>query len=183
MNKFLILLLSISMLAFFGCSDDDKVNEFDELVEYLEGSDANYEGWVNNMSGWIVNYSDISGSLGDYLLVDLRSSTDFAGNHLEGAVNTPLADILDAVEGETGKILCVCYSGQTAAYAHMLLRMKGYEAYSLKWGMSIVDASLDKWTVKCNDDFYGTANWVLHRFYQSLIILILVKAMLLLTIF
>lgn len=159
MNKFLILLLSISMLAFFGCSEDD-VDEFKELAKYIENGDPDFEGWANTLSGWIVDYSTVSDNLNDYLIVDLRTATDYTGNHLEGAENTSLTDILDTVDGETGKILCVCYTGQTAAYAHMLLRMKGYEAYSLKWGMSGVDASLDGWTSHCSDQYYGTANWV-----------------------
>jgi rhodanese-related sulfurtransferase len=162
MNKFLILLLSLSMVFFFGCSEDDDVDEFKELVSHLEDTDADYQGWVNNLSGWVVTYASVENDLTDYLILDLRSSTDFAASPgpITGAVNTSLADILDAVEGESGKILTVCYTGQTSAYAHMLLRMKGYEAYSLKWGMSGVYAELDKWTAKCSDEYYGTSNWV-----------------------
>ncbi len=160
MNKVLILLLSLSLIFFFGCSEDDDVNEFDELIEYLEGGDVDYEGWVNNLSGWILDYNTISENLEDYLIVDLRNEDAYNTLHLDNAVRTSLPDILDVVDGETGKILCVCYSGQTAAYAHMLLRLKGYEAYSLKWGMSGVDASVDSWTSNVSDDWYGTSNWV-----------------------
>ena len=161
MNKFLILFVGISFLFFFGCSEDEKdVNEFEVLTDYLENSDANYQGWANTLSGWVVDYSSVSSNLNDYLIVDLRSATDYTANHINGAVNTTLSGLLDTVDGETGKILCVCYTGQTAAYAHMLLRLEGYEAYSLKWGMSGVDASLDRWTGNCSNQYYGTANWV-----------------------
>ena len=80
--------------------------------------------------------------------------------HLEGAVNSTLTGIFDAVANATKPVLCVCYTGQTASYAHTLLRMKGIEAYVLKFGMSIVDQSLDKWTANCSNQYANDPNWV-----------------------
>ncbi|RQV96675.1 MAG: rhodanese-like domain-containing protein [Calditrichaeota bacterium] len=71
-----------------------------------------------------------------------------------------MTGIFDAVDGVIDPILVVCYSGQSAAYAHMLLRLAGYEAYSLKWGMSIYDASLDVWTSKCSNSYANDEDWV-----------------------
>ncbi len=165
MKKLLYLFLILSLALFFGCSESDnggeKINEFETLVDYLENGDPNFEGWINNMAGWVVDYSAIQANLDDYLIVDIRAADDFNQMHLSNAVNSTMANIFDVVAGETGKILVVCYSGQSAAYAHVLLRLKGYEAYNLKWGMSIVDASLDKWTGKISDQYFGTANWVM----------------------
>ena len=130
-NKILYFILIVT-LAFFmvGCDkDEDPINEFNVLVEYLEGDDG---GYVNNMGTWI--FTEGSVNLADYLVIDLRSAADFANtpNPIPGAVNATLGGMFDVVEAAaktaSTKILVTCYSGQTAAYAHMLLRLQGYEA-------------------------------------------------------
>ena len=73
-NKVLYFILIVT-LAFFmvGCDkDEDPINEFNVLVEYLEGTDG---GYVNNMGPWIVSEGAVN--LADYLVLDLRSATDF----------------------------------------------------------------------------------------------------------
>jgi rhodanese-related sulfurtransferase len=169
MKKYLSLFLVFLFLGFMGCSsstDEEKVNEFDVLIKYLESGDQDYLGWVNNLNGWIVNLADINTD--DYYVMDFRAETDYNSKHIAGAVLTTLSDMFDKAAGTNKHILCVCYTGQTASYAHMLLRMKGYDAYVLKFGMSIYDESLDKWTVNCSNayagDFVKTASPVLPSF-------------------
>jgi rhodanese-related sulfurtransferase len=100
--------------------------------------------------------------------MDFRKQTDFDKMHISDAVLTTLSNMFDKAASATKPILCVCYSGQTASYAHMLLRMKQYDAYVLKFGMSIYDASLDKWTANCSNayasDFVKTASPALPDF-------------------
>jgi rhodanese-related sulfurtransferase len=159
MKKLLALLLTLSFLFMVGCSkEEDKVDEFDTLITYLEGQSADYGQWVNTLNGWIVNYSGLN--LDNYFILDLRSSTDFAAFHLDNAVNSTLGGMFDAVKNADKPILCVCYTGQTASYAHTLLRLKGIEAYVLKFGMSIVRQDLDKWTGNCYDGYIEDPNWV-----------------------
>ena len=159
MNKFLILFLSLSMIFFFGCTDDDKdVNEFEVLVEYLEGDDG---GYINNMGSWIVNAGvlDESFDYSAYTVLDLRAADAFASKSVPGAINTTLADMFSEAESSTKPILITCYSGQTASFAHTLLQLKGYEAYVMKFGMSVEaeaeSDSWDKWTVMCSDQNAG----------------------------
>lgn len=161
MKKFLALMLVFSLFFAFGCKEDEKkVNEFETLVNYLESQPGESGQWVNTLSGWILNYGDIQANLANYFILDLRKATDFGTMALPNAVNSTLPEIFDKVAGTTKPVLVVCYSGQTASYAHTLLRMKGIEAYVLKFGMSIVDKSLDKWTSNCSSDYVGHANWV-----------------------
>ena len=158
MKKFLAILLTLSFLFMVGCSkEEEKVDEFDTLVTYLEGQSADYGQWVNTLNGWIVNYSGLN--LDNYFILDLRSAADFNTFHLDNAHNSTLANIYTAVEGATKPVLCVCYTGQTASYAHTLLRMNGVEAYVLKFGMSIVRQDLDKWTGNCSNQYASHANW------------------------
>ncbi len=156
MQKYLSMFLVMLFLAFMGCSsttEEEKVDEFDVLVKYLENGDADYEGWVNTMSGWIVNLGDIN--TGDYYVMDFRNLDDYNKMHIDGAVLTTMSNMFEKAASTSDPILCVCYSGQSAAYAHMLLRMKKYDAYSLKFGMSIYDVSLDKWTGACSNAYAG----------------------------
>jgi len=142
-----------------GCESDDKetVNEFNELVEYLEGSDG---GYMNNMGAWILSEANINTD--DYLVLDLRSAADFNNtpNPINGAINTTLGDMWTHAETTTKPILVTCYSGQTAGFGHMLLRLKGHEAYSMKFGMSMHDQSLDKWTGNCSNQYASDTDWV-----------------------
>jgi len=163
MKKLLPLLWILSLFIVFGCSDSSEeppaeVNEFEVLVNYLENGDENYQGWVNNLSGWIVNLSDINTA--DYYVLDLRSEADYNTLHIPDAVNSTLDEMFDKVQNATKDILVVCYSGQTASFAHMLLRLKGYDAYVLKFGMSIYDSTLDKWTGNCSNKYAADPNWV-----------------------
>ncbi|MBC8216623.1 MAG: rhodanese-like domain-containing protein [Candidatus Marinimicrobia bacterium] len=164
-TKVIVLLLTVSMMFFmFGCGDEtEEVNEFEVLVEYLEGDDG---GYVNNLGTWIMTESSVNTD--DYLILDLRSATDYAAMHIDGAVNVTLATMFDEAANTTKPILTTCYSGQTASFAHTLLRLKGYEAFTMKFGMSMHDASLDKWSSNTSDayadDLVTTASAALPEF-------------------
>jgi len=157
-NKILYyILIAVCMIFIVGCDEDeDSINEFNVLVEFLEGDDG---GYINNMGSWIITEGTINTD--DYLVLDLRNATDFAAtpNPIAGAVNTTLGGMFDVVEAATKaaltKILVTCYSGQTASFVHTLLRLKGYEAYTMKFGMSMHDVSLDKWTANCSEKNAG----------------------------
>jgi len=161
MKKILALLTMMALIFAIGCSKDETktttVNEFETLVNYLEAQPATSGQWVNSLNGWIVNYSGLA--LENYFILDLRKDVDYNKMHLPNAVNSTLPNMFTAVANATKPVLCVCYSGQTASYAHTLLRMKGIEAYVLKFGMSIVADSLDKWTANCSNQYANDPNW------------------------
>ncbi len=155
MKKLLALLLVASMFFVMSCSEKAKtVDEFDVLSTYLEGTDG---GYINNMGSWIIGAGVLNASFdySAYTVLDLRSATDFATMAIPGAINVTLSNMFTAAEASTKPILVTCYSGQTASFAHTLLRLKGYEAYVMKFGMSSYDASLDKWTSNCSDQYAG----------------------------
>lgn len=164
-TKKLLYFILIVAFAFFvvGCDkDEDPINEFNVLVEYLEDNDLD---WINDMTGWIMTEAAPVGSLDDYLILDLRLAEHFNANKIPGALNVTLANMFETVDGlakttSVDKILVTCYSGQTAAFAHMLLRLKGYEAYSMKWGMSLHSQANDSWSSKVASPYVGHADWV-----------------------
>ncbi len=156
-NKLWILILIASFAIFMvGCDkDEDPINEFNVLTSYIEDNNLD---WANDMAGWIVPLGQTNTA--DYLVLDIRSAADYNNEHIAGAVNATMGNMFDVVENANAdKVLVVCYSGQSAAYAHMLLRLKGVEAYSLKWGMSIFSQDHDKWTANCSNQYANHANW------------------------
>ncbi len=166
MKRVMSILLAFMLLFVMACSDNgsdgdnEQVNEFNVLTDYLEDGDPTTLAWVNNMSGWIKDYSDVKDNLSEYLVIDIRAADDYDAYHLPDAVHSTIPGVFDKAASSKERILVVCYSGQSAAYAHMLLRLKGYEAYSLKFGMSSVRAENDVWTGKCSNQFADHENWV-----------------------
>jgi rhodanese-related sulfurtransferase len=83
------------------------------------------------------------------LVIDLRRSEGFNKGHIKGAVNVAIGDLTDYFANkikpfEYDKIILTCYSGQSASYSTLLLRLMGYgNVYSLRWGMSGWNKSVD----------------------------------------
>ena len=72
-------------------------------------------------------------------VVDLRSADDYNKGHIDGAVNIPFTSLAvpDNLKllPKDKKIVLVCYTGNTAAQAEMILQMLDYDAVVLKFGM------------------------------------------------
>jgi rhodanese-related sulfurtransferase len=73
---------------------------------------------------------------------------DCANGHSPGAINMPGTSIFTAENRaklpKDRQIVLNCYSGQTASQATSALRMLGYDAYNMQFGMpawAIVDES------------------------------------------
>ncbi len=162
----LILFLSMILVIIPGCDNGtEEINEFEVLVEYLEGTEG---GYINNMGSWIKTESSVNTD--DYLVLDLRKADAFSAtpNPISGAKNVTMTTMFDEAAKSSKPILVTCYSGQSASFAHTLLRLKGYDAYVMKFGMSWHDESLDNWTGQCSDqhaeDLVKTASPALPSF-------------------
>ena len=75
----------------------------------------------------------------DIFILDNRSPEAFSSGHIEGAVNIWLRDALDddnlAKLPTDRKIVVCCWVGHTASQLMTLLKMLGYDAVGLKYGM------------------------------------------------
>ena len=75
-----------------------------------------------------------------YQIVDIRSAEHFALGHIDGAINIPFKTIADDESlsklDDTKKTVVVCYTGHTASMANMVWNMLGYDALTLKFGMT-----------------------------------------------
>jgi len=91
----------------------------------------------------LIKASIVNESLAKNLLViDLRSSKQFAEGHIKGAVNKKFEELPAYFETgikpfEFDKIIIVSDDGQVSCYTTCLLRLMGYgNVYAMRWGMS-----------------------------------------------
>jgi len=147
----LYLFIAASFVLFnTGCSDDEKdpitpdtVNESEELVKYLEGTNLDFlNGKFPAMIPATTLRQDLLNTPSQITVLDIRSAGDFDTlGHIEGAVNVTVANLLTYYQSNNlsakTKVVIACYTGQTAGYATALLRMAGCSnVYDLKFGMS-----------------------------------------------
>lgn len=79
----------------------------------------------------------------EYLIVSVRQAEDYAKGHIKGAVNIPFgAGMQDALTElpKDKKIIVHCYTGQTASQTVAILRLLGYEAYNMQFGMGSAES-------------------------------------------
>ena len=137
-------LLAILMIPFFMAVSCKKVedepaastNSYTTLTTYLVDNDMDLPQITTD---WIIAppaLADVQTFIDAYDIIDIRGGADFATSHIDGAVNSTLVDLLATAANTTKPILVVCYTGQTAAHAVVALKLSGFEAKLLKWGMS-----------------------------------------------
>jgi rhodanese-related sulfurtransferase len=159
--------------AFEGVQPVEKA-EFDILVEYLEGEGGDY---INAGAPKVVNAADVvAEGLENWVILDIRDkdkygpdgngdwtmgangTADFEEGHIPGAVSVAWNAVVTYAEEnltKEDKILVVCYTGQQAGQAVVILNLLGYDAYSLKWGMSAWNEVFDLWTANTGNDYAG----------------------------
>lgn len=80
-------------------------------------------------------------SPGDYYIVNYWPEADYNVGHLDGAIQyTPHVDILSTEALKTlptdKTVVIYCYSGQTSAFTAAYLKVLGYDAKTLKFGVN-----------------------------------------------
>jgi len=145
MSKIKFWVLSILTVSFLLTSCGESVDEAAVLVEFIESADSPIN--AEAIPKYIVA-SDVQPLLATQsaYVIDVRSADDFNSiGHIPGAVNVPAGDVISHLDGMDvsayDKIVITCYTGQTAAFVSSLVRLAGYDAYSLKWGMCSWNAS------------------------------------------
>ena len=123
------------------------------LIDYLDET-GDYVNSRNFPS--MINASSVHDELdGKIKIVDLRDEETFNTGHIKNATNIAFSKLPayfanDIIPSDYDKIVLVCYAGQIASYATLLLRLMGYDnVYSMKWGMSSWNKNFaDDWWLK-----------------------------------
>lgn len=135
----------IPFIAFVACKKDSDTPDtptgsdpYKVLTDYMVSNDLDLpdvlDAWITAPPAEI---ADVNAFIDQYDIIDIRGASDFEAGHIQGAVNTTLANILTTAANTTKPILVVCYTGQTASHATVALRLSGFgDAKVLKWGMS-----------------------------------------------
>jgi rhodanese-related sulfurtransferase len=143
-----------------------QLNPAAEMLVYFESQGD----FVNStLAPALIDAQEVNSNLTDYLIIDLRSNSDFQNGHIEGAVNIltdSLYNFMKSIDADSySKIILVSRNGQSSAYFTCLLRLAGYNnVYSMKYGMASWNQFFsDEWlgalsdavniSVYTNDDF------------------------------
>ena len=138
------LALSMSMSAALPAFAADKtvttaapVSTVIETTSSVKAKAKRY--FVNYVSGNISadSFLDKVAAGEKRVVVDIRDAADYAKGHVKGAVNIPygvaVAENLENLPTDR-PVYVYCYSGQTASQTSAILRMLGYESYTLSGG-------------------------------------------------
>lgn len=92
-----------------------------------------------------VDLPDKADQLDDFFILDIRKPVDYVNGHISGAVNVQfeyVAEPENLAKLPTDKpILVVCYTGHTASQTNAILNLLGYNAWTLRFGMTSWAAS------------------------------------------
>ena len=119
-------------------------SEAETLITYLESTDSPLGKYYVNTDMPAIKSAEAIKALiptQDVYIIDIRAAATYDTAHIEGAVNLPIADVLEHIQTTDltayTDIAIVCYSGQSAAWVTSLCRLAGVDnVYSMKWGMS-----------------------------------------------
>jgi len=157
MKKWLLLLLTVSMIVTVGCTKDEDVDEFAELITYVEdmGGFRFLVAAAPDDTTLTAEAQAATFLAGFELVVDVRAADAYNAGHIEGAVNWAAADFKTklAEANPTGTVLIVCYTGQTASHLQTVASLMGYDAKILKWGMSGWSTTTNSWGANTKGDF------------------------------
>lgn len=144
-NIFLKILFIVSFLLLNSCVEDNvtppftgQLNPAAEMLVYFESQGD----FVNsNLAPALIDAQEVNSNLTNYLIIDLRSNSDFQNGHIEGAINISsdsLWNFMKSIDaGSYPKIILISKNGQSSAYFTCLLRLAGHKnVYSMKYGMA-----------------------------------------------
>ncbi|MCK5455550.1 MAG: rhodanese-like domain-containing protein, partial [Melioribacteraceae bacterium] len=143
-NKILFsIYLVLSANFILSCMED--INEPTEVGFYSSGDLITYfethGDFINSKENpALVSAEQVYGSVDQSFLLDIRSASEYASGHIEGALNVNISELIDTLKNKDLnkflRIVIISTTGQKAAYTVSLLRLYGFtNIYSLDYGM------------------------------------------------
>lgn len=132
------------------------LSEIDALLQFV----ANSGDYINsNAVPSLVPAEDVSENINKYYIIDIRTKKEYVAGHINGAVNVEVPALMTYLEKSVAasvydKLVVVCANGQSSAYVAGVLRMIGYSnAFSMSYGMSAWNPSLDQWSSRISSKY------------------------------
>ncbi len=138
MSKYLTTAIMLSLagaLCVTGCSKRGPKpasgdRNFDQVAQAV--ARRNDRVSADELAGWIIQGKK------DFVLIDVRSPTDYANGHIDGARNLPVPELISPEQMKTlpkdRRVIVYSQVSETAAQAAVLLRLAGYHADLLLGG-------------------------------------------------
>lgn len=115
------------------------VDYFDTVASYNGTDFANQNVSVDFVKALVEAESD------DYVILSVRQAADYAEAHVPGAINIPFGKGMEEGFADLPKdqpIIVYCYTGHTASQTVGILRLLGFEAYNMAFGMGSVETGV-----------------------------------------
>ena len=148
-KKSLLNMLRTLLIGFIilinSCIEDNIVppltgdlNPVGEMLYYFE---SNGDFINNNSAPPLIQAGEVYSNLNNYLIIDLRSESEFETGHIENAVNVISDSLYDFVGRNSHlnypKIVLVSMNGHSSSYFSCLLRLAGFDnVFTLNYGMA-----------------------------------------------
>ena len=127
--------------AYVDTTDNMLADAGETFDSFLLTEVQNYFNAIPDSGNNIMTVEDVQAAVdaGEVTVVDIRKAEDFAAGHVAGAVSVPFGANMQEgfADLPAGKLVVACYSGQTAGQTTAVLRMLGYDAVSMKFGMKL----------------------------------------------
>lgn len=150
--KSIFLIASLAtLIGFSSCSTKfEPISQVDiSSIAIADPSQAMVE--LNQLNGdyinakgspYLLDVSDVYLYKSQYLLLDLRSVSDYESGHIDGAIRVERSNLLDYLKKNNPetyeKVILIDNTGFESAYAASILRAVGYsQVYPLKNGMAV----------------------------------------------
>lgn len=169
-SKYIIIITLLLSLGLSSCQQTYKpgdglkevpegridIPEIEALLTFM-GNSGDYINTPTFPS--LINAEDVYENLNRYFIIDIRNNADYRTGHINGAVNIDIPNLMDYLTKTVAasaydRLVIVCKNGQTSAYVTGVLRLLGYSnAYSMSYGMSSWNPSIDHWSDRVSNKY------------------------------
>ena len=139
LSRILTMLLAVGLIGMMTACDNSTEPDESSVEALATHIDAMLADWGPTYSPDNL-YTEVSADDAPYIL-SVRATTDYDDAHITGAENIPWTSVatqadLDAANVPMGEtVVAYCYTGHTGQISATILKMMGYDATNLKFGM------------------------------------------------
>ena len=172
------IILSICVVLFFpiySCIEDNiappltgDLNPVGEMLYYFE-SQGDYAN--SDLAQALIEPEEVFSNIKNYLIIDIRTESEFAAGHIENAINVSTDSLFKFVESNNSiypKIILVSNDGHSSSYFACLLHLSDFEnIYSLNFGMASWHEDFANEWLSAIGDYPGITNFTNNPFPKN----------------